>query len=82
MQMISKCYSEDKREITMKPSLFLKCYVLSNTIYCEYEYWKLEFLKGRWNFSCANQSHKEKQSGNNADAVLNDFTDLESESAK
>ena len=25
------------------------------------------------------QSQKEKQSGNNADAVLNDFTDLESE---
>ena len=31
-------------------------------------------------FSYANQSQKENQSGNNADAVLNDFTDLESKS--
>ena len=31
-------------------------------------------------FSYANQSQKEKQSGNNADVILNDFTDLESES--
>ena len=30
----------------------------------------------------ANQSKRQKQSGNNANVVLNDFTDLESESAK
>ena len=33
-------------------------------------------------FSYANQSQKENQSGNNADAVLNDFTDLESKSTE
>ena len=43
------------------------------------EYWKHVFLTRRWHFSYANQSQKEKQSGNNADAVLNDFLDLKSE---
>ena len=46
---------------------------------CELEYQKHVFLGGRWHFSYANQSQKEKQSGNNADAVLNNSTDLESE---
>ena len=46
------------------------------TCTCELEYWKHVFLIGRW------QSRKEKQSGNNVDAVLNIFTDLESGSSK
>ena len=33
---------------------------------------ELEYLK---HFSYANQSQKEKQSGNNTDAVLHDFTE-------
>ena len=47
--------------------------------------WNIEIICSPFEddiFSYANQSQKEKQSGNNADAVLNDFTDLESKSTK
>ena len=37
---------------------------------CELEYWKLVFPFWRWHFSYANESQKEKQYGDNADAVL------------
>ena len=69
-------------ENAMKPNFHLKFYVFQTPFTCELEYWNhLQlFPFRRWHFSYANQSQKEKQSGNNADAVLNDFTDLESES--
>ena len=51
-------------------------YVSQPPFTCELEYWNYLFPFPRWLFY-ANQSRKEKQSGNNADAVLNDFTDLE-----
>ena len=54
----------------MKPSFYLKCDVFSNTIYLL----KTCFPK------ILTQISQGKQSGNNADAVLDDFTDLESES--
>ena len=47
---------------------------------CELEYGKHVFPFRRWHFSYANQSQKEKQSDNNADAVLNDFTNFKSDS--
>ena len=62
----------------MKPNYNLKCQVFKTPFTCESE----NFLRGRWHFSNANQSKENKQSGNNADAVLNDFTNLESQSAK
>ena len=67
-------------ENAMKPNFHLKFYVFQTPFTCELEYWNHLFPFRRWHFSYANQSQKEKQSGNNADAVLNDFTDLESES--
>ena len=47
---------------------------------CELEYGKRVFPFQKCHFPYANQSQKDKQSDNNADAVLNDFTNLESES--
>ena len=44
--------------------------------------WNIEIICSPFEddiFFYANQSQKEKQSGNNADAVLNDFLDLKSE---
>ena len=56
----------------MKPSFYLKCDVFSNTIYIL----KTCFPK------ILTQISQEKQSGSNADAVLNGFKDLDSESSK
>ena len=56
----------------MKLSFYLQCDVFSNNIYLL----KTCFPK------ILTQISQGKQSGNNADAVLNDFTDLESESSK
>ena len=48
---------------------------------CDKGFWKHVFHRGGWHFSYANQSQKEKQFFNNADAVLNVLKDLESERA-
>lgn len=52
--------------------------------FCEKEYWKHVFLKGRKHFPYLQKSQfKEKEkNGDNKDAVLNVISELESESAK
>ena len=69
-------------ENAMKPTFNPKFAVFLNTFYFWIGILKQVFLIRRWHFSYANQSQKEKQSGSNLDAFLNDFTDLESESIK
>ena len=69
-------YLKIEMENAMKPNFHLKFYVFQTHFTCELEYWN-HLFPFRRHFSYANQSQKEKQSGNNADAVLNDFTDLE-----
>ena len=63
-------------EKAMKPNFHIKFYVFQTPFTCELEYWNQLFPFRRWHLSYANQSQKEKQSGNNADAVLNDLNNL------
>ena len=68
-----------ERKKAIKTNFNLKFDVFSNTFYLWIGILKTCIPLSKMTFFLSNQSQKEKQSGNNADAVLNDFTDLESE---